>query len=175
MDDHLLVVGGNALLDSTSSGRPAGGRALLASAKHFDTGRLVARLHGLVGFWCEPIDRFRHGIAVIVICRGETDGVVQLALNALFPALQVVHLALDAKAFPVTLVGVLAGASENLPVVRVGFKFRSDEDLLEDCMVRACAIYAAVVGAQLFARGRSDIAFFDAMIASYRAVGLSPA
>jgi TetR/AcrR family transcriptional repressor of nem operon len=42
-------------------------------------------------------------------------------------------------------------------------------------MVRACAIYAAVVGAQLFARGRSDIAFFDAMIASYRAVGLSPA
>lgn len=171
----MLVVGGNALLDSTSSGRPAGGRALLGSAKHFNTGRLVARLHGLGGFWCEPIDWLCNGIFVIVISLDETDGVVQFALNALFLALQVVHLALDAKAFPVTLVGVLAGASENLPAVRVGFKFRSDENLLEDCMVRARAIYAAVVGAQLFARGRSDIAFFDAMIASYRAIGLLPA
>lgn len=41
--------------------------------------------------------------------------------------------------------------------------------------VRARAIYAAVAGAQLFARGRSDIALFDTMIASYRAVGLLPA
>ncbi|WP_295635620.1 TetR/AcrR family transcriptional regulator [Novosphingobium sp.] len=40
---------------------------------------------------------------------------------------------------------------------------------------RAKAIYAAVAGAQLFARGRSDIALFDTMIASYRAVGLLPA
>ena len=40
---------------------------------------------------------------------------------------------------------------------------------------RARAIYAAVAGAQLFARGRSDIALFDAMIASFRAVGLLPA
>jgi len=40
---------------------------------------------------------------------------------------------------------------------------------------RAKAIYAAVAGAQLFARGRSDIALFDKMIASYRAVGLLPA
>lgn len=40
---------------------------------------------------------------------------------------------------------------------------------------RAKAIYAAVAGAQLFARGRSDIVLFDAMIASYRAVGLLPA
>ena len=40
---------------------------------------------------------------------------------------------------------------------------------------RARAIYAAVVGAQLFARGRSDIALFDAMIDSYRVAGLLPA
>jgi TetR/AcrR family transcriptional regulator, transcriptional repressor for nem operon len=40
---------------------------------------------------------------------------------------------------------------------------------------RARAIYAAVAGAQLFARGRSDIALFDAMIDSYRAAGLLPA
>ncbi|KQN71235.1 hypothetical protein ASE90_15720 [Sphingomonas sp. Leaf67] len=40
--------------------------------------------------------------------------------------------------------------------------------------VRARAIDAAVAGAQLFARGRSDIALFDATIASYRAVGLLP-
>ncbi len=39
---------------------------------------------------------------------------------------------------------------------------------------RARAIYAAVAGAQLFARGRSDIALFDAMIDSYRSVGLLP-
>ena len=39
---------------------------------------------------------------------------------------------------------------------------------------RARAIYAAVAGAQLFARGRSDIMLFDTMIASYRAVGLLP-
>jgi len=41
--------------------------------------------------------------------------------------------------------------------------------------VRARAIYAAVAGAQLFARGRSDIALFDSMITSYREVGLLPA
>lgn len=40
---------------------------------------------------------------------------------------------------------------------------------------RARAIYAAVSGAQLFARGRADIALFDAMIDSYRAAGLLPA
>lgn len=39
---------------------------------------------------------------------------------------------------------------------------------------RARAIYAAVAGAQLFARGRSDIALFDTMINSYRATGLLP-
>lgn len=41
--------------------------------------------------------------------------------------------------------------------------------------VRARAIFAAVSGAQLFARSRSDIAQFDSLIASYRAAGLLPA
>lgn len=40
---------------------------------------------------------------------------------------------------------------------------------------RACAIYAAVAGAQLMARGRADIALFDTLMSSYRAVGLLPA
>jgi TetR/AcrR family transcriptional repressor of nem operon len=39
---------------------------------------------------------------------------------------------------------------------------------------RACAIYAAVAGAQLMARGRADIALFDTLIGTYRAVGLLP-
>ena len=39
---------------------------------------------------------------------------------------------------------------------------------------RARAIYAAVAGAQLFARGRADIALFDTMIDSYRTAGLLP-
>ena len=43
-----------------------------------------------------------------------------------------------------------------------------------DSETRARAIYAAVAGAQLFARGRADIALFDTMIDSYRAVGLLP-
>lgn len=37
---------------------------------------------------------------------------------------------------------------------------------------RARAIFAAVAGAQLVARSRADIALYDAMIDSYRAVGL---
>jgi len=40
---------------------------------------------------------------------------------------------------------------------------------------RARAIYAAVVGAQLMARGRADIALFDTLIATYQASGLLPA
>ena len=40
---------------------------------------------------------------------------------------------------------------------------------------RARAIYAAVAGAQLFARSRSDLALFDAIIEGYRATGLLPA
>jgi TetR/AcrR family transcriptional regulator, transcriptional repressor for nem operon len=40
---------------------------------------------------------------------------------------------------------------------------------------RARAIFAAVGGAQLMARSRSDIALYDALIDSYRAAGLLPA
>ena len=40
---------------------------------------------------------------------------------------------------------------------------------------RARAIFAAVAGAQLMARSRSDIAVFDALIDSYRGAGLLPA
>jgi TetR/AcrR family transcriptional repressor of nem operon len=40
---------------------------------------------------------------------------------------------------------------------------------------RARAIYAAVAGAQLMARGRSNISLFDSLIESYRATGLLPA
>ena len=44
----------------------------------------------------------------------------------------------------------------------------------EGSQERACAIYAAVAGAQLMARGRADIALFDTLMSSYRAVGLLP-
>lgn len=40
---------------------------------------------------------------------------------------------------------------------------------------RAYAIFAAIAGAQLMARSRSDISLFDAVIDSYRAAGLLPA
>jgi TetR/AcrR family transcriptional regulator, transcriptional repressor for nem operon len=40
---------------------------------------------------------------------------------------------------------------------------------------RARAIFAAVAGAQLIARSRSDISLFDALIDSYRVAGLLPA
>lgn len=40
---------------------------------------------------------------------------------------------------------------------------------------QARAIFAAVTGAQLMARSRSDIALYDAVIASYRKAGLLPA
>lgn len=39
---------------------------------------------------------------------------------------------------------------------------------------RARAIFAAVAGAQLLARSRSDISLFDALIESYRTAGLLP-
>ncbi|MFE1601064.1 TetR/AcrR family transcriptional regulator [Methylobacterium sp. ID0610] len=45
----------------------------------------------------------------------------------------------------------------------------------EDGAARARAIFAAVSGAQLFARSRSDISAFDDLIESYRASGLLPA
>ena len=44
----------------------------------------------------------------------------------------------------------------------------------QDSEQRARAIFAAVAGAQLLARSRSDIALFDAMIDSYRTAGLLP-
>ena len=44
-----------------------------------------------------------------------------------------------------------------------------------DIQSRARAIYAAVAGAQLFARGRADISLFDTMVESYRRAGLLPA
>jgi TetR/AcrR family transcriptional repressor of nem operon len=40
---------------------------------------------------------------------------------------------------------------------------------------RARAIFSAIVGAQLFARSRSDISLFDALVDSYRAYGPLPA
>lgn len=39
---------------------------------------------------------------------------------------------------------------------------------------RARAIYAAVAGAQLIARGHSDVSFYDSLIASFRETGLLP-
>ncbi len=44
----------------------------------------------------------------------------------------------------------------------------------EECDQRAGAIFAAIAGAQLMARSRSDISLFDGMIDSYRAAGLLP-
>ena len=40
---------------------------------------------------------------------------------------------------------------------------------------RAHAIFAAVAGAQLMARGRNDVKLFDSLILGYRAAGLLPA
>lgn len=45
----------------------------------------------------------------------------------------------------------------------------------EECQPRARAIFAAVAGAQLVARSRSDLATYDALIDAYRAAGLLPA
>ena len=45
----------------------------------------------------------------------------------------------------------------------------------EESERRARAIFAAVAGAQLMARSRSDISLFDGLIESYRAAGLLPA
>jgi TetR/AcrR family transcriptional regulator, transcriptional repressor for nem operon len=45
----------------------------------------------------------------------------------------------------------------------------------EESEQRARAIFAAIAGAQLIARSRSDISLYDALINSYRAAGLLPA
>jgi TetR/AcrR family transcriptional repressor of nem operon len=39
---------------------------------------------------------------------------------------------------------------------------------------RARAIYSGIVGAQLMARSRADIALYDSLIESYRTAGLLP-
>ncbi|MGX9430753.1 MULTISPECIES: TetR/AcrR family transcriptional regulator [Bradyrhizobium] len=44
----------------------------------------------------------------------------------------------------------------------------------EESEARARSIFAAVAGAQLMARSRSDISLFDALIDGYRAAGLLP-
>lgn len=44
----------------------------------------------------------------------------------------------------------------------------------KDAKKRAHAIFAAVAGAQLMARGRSDIKLYDALIKNYQAAGLLP-
>lgn len=44
----------------------------------------------------------------------------------------------------------------------------------KDATKRAHAIFAAVAGAQLMARGRSDIKLFDAVIKNYQTAGLLP-
>jgi TetR/AcrR family transcriptional regulator, transcriptional repressor for nem operon len=53
--------------------------------------------------------------------------------------------------------------------------FAADAERPEKSEERARAIFAAVAGAQLMARSRSDIGLFDALIESYRATGLLPA
>lgn len=46
---------------------------------------------------------------------------------------------------------------------------------LENSAAQARAIFAAVAGAQLMARSRSDMSLFDALIETYQAKGLLPA
>lgn len=45
----------------------------------------------------------------------------------------------------------------------------------EESERRAYAIFAAIAGAQLVARGRADISLYDSIVAGYRAGGLLPA
>lgn len=45
----------------------------------------------------------------------------------------------------------------------------------EESELRARAIFAAIAGAQLIARSRSDISVYDALVENYRTVGLLPA
>jgi TetR/AcrR family transcriptional repressor of nem operon len=45
----------------------------------------------------------------------------------------------------------------------------------EESEQRARAIFAAIAGAQLMARSRSDVSLYDTLIDSYRAAGLLPA
>jgi TetR/AcrR family transcriptional repressor of nem operon len=45
---------------------------------------------------------------------------------------------------------------------------------IDESEPRACAIYAAVAGAQIVARSRSNVALFDSLIETYRKAGLLP-
>ncbi|MGI3900729.1 MAG: TetR/AcrR family transcriptional regulator [Janthinobacterium lividum] len=44
----------------------------------------------------------------------------------------------------------------------------------KDGETKACAIYAALAGAQIIARSRSDISLFDSLVRSYQEAGLLP-
>ena len=44
----------------------------------------------------------------------------------------------------------------------------------DEAEIRARAIFAAIAGAQLMARSRSDITLFDTLVSAYRATGLLP-
>jgi TetR/AcrR family transcriptional repressor of nem operon len=51
----------------------------------------------------------------------------------------------------------------------------AEHDDLPEGVQREVRAFAAVAGAQLMARGRSDIALFDTLIKTYQASGLLPA
>jgi TetR/AcrR family transcriptional repressor of nem operon len=61
----------------------------------------------------------------------------------------------------------VAWLSRNLVAAKIADRDESER--------RARAIFAAVAGAQLMARSRSDISLFDSLLDSYRAAGLLPA
>lgn len=85
---------------------------------------------------------------------------------------------------------VMAAETDNLPAeVRSEIRLFADVNIAwlgrllvaakvceaDAAEARARAIFAAVAGAQMLARGRSDIALFDALVDSYRVAGLLPA
>lgn len=88
------------------------------------------------------------------------------------------------------LCGIMAAEHDDLPVaVRVEVTAFADENvewlgrvlaLIEpgraaaDVHAHAMAIYAALGGAQLAARGRGDIAVYDSIVETYRQTGLIP-
>ena len=51
----------------------------------------------------------------------------------------------------------------------------AEYDDLPEAVKKEVQIFAAVAGAQLMARSRSDISLFDSLIGSYRVAGLLPA
>jgi TetR/AcrR family transcriptional repressor of nem operon len=80
------------------------------------------------------------------------------------------------------LCGILAAETDELPE-QVRAEVRAFSDLNIGWLAallgpgsdaRARAIYAAVSGAQLVARGRADVTLFDEIVESYRSAGLIP-